>query len=149
VNFSAGTKDVFVTIPSIVGASPKCVLGGNNDLQGITGSTTLYTTFGYSFASAEADAQNPMPYDGKFTRIKVRTTTSQPGDGSLVFTVRKGGSPTSLVLTIAAGSGAGIYSASGSASFAEDDLHSTQIVNNSTSNGAGFYEPVYEYDGFF
>jgi hypothetical protein len=75
-----------------------------------------------------------------FTKILVRTTTTQSATGSLVFTLRKNGVDTAIVLTIAAGSVAGTYSATGSVAFAQGDLISLKVRNNATATSANIVQ---------
>lgn len=70
------------------------------------------------------------------TEIRVRTTNTQPASGSLVFTLRRNGADTALVLTLAASSVAGVYTATGSIAIAAGDLICMKIRNNATATSA-------------
>jgi hypothetical protein len=70
------------------------------------------------------------------TEIRVRTTNTQPSTGSLVFTLRRNGADTTLVLTIAANAAAGVFTATGSIAIAVGDLICLKIRNNATATSA-------------
>ena len=70
------------------------------------------------------------------TEIRVRTTNTQPSTGSLVFTLRKNGVDTTLVLTIAANSAANVFTATGSIAIAVGDLICMKIRNNASTTSA-------------
>jgi hypothetical protein len=70
------------------------------------------------------------------TEIRVRTTNTQPSTGSLVFTLRKNGVDTALVLTIAANSAANVFTATGSIAIAAGDLICMKIRNNASTISA-------------
>lgn len=70
------------------------------------------------------------------TEIRVRTTNTQPSTGSLVFTLRRNGADTTLVLTIAANAAVGVFTATGSIAIAVGDLICLKIRNNATATSA-------------
>jgi hypothetical protein len=105
-------------------------------------STRYASVFGGGLQAAEVDAQvrlgpsADLPVSLSVMRLRVVTATAQPGDGSLVVTVRDGGADTAVSVTIAAGGSAGeradiihIVNNTGS------DL-SVKFVNNSASASA-------------
>lgn len=113
-------------------------------LQGSTvgASSTAYGTFNYStLNAAESIRIMVIPNACTLSNFYVRIFTAQPGTGSLVFTVRKDGVDTSVVVTIAAGSAAGTEANSGatSATFAAGDNLSMKVVNNATATSANVH----------
>lgn len=84
----------------------------------------------------ESPAQIAAEYAMVFTRMVIRTTTTQNVGGSLVFTLRKNGVDTALVVTIAAGATANVFAANGSVSFAQGDLISIKARNNAAATSA-------------
>ena len=67
----------------------------------------------------------------------IRTSGSQPASGSHVLTILKNGVATSIVVTIASGSAAGVFSdTTNSVSFVSGDEISIQAVNNATANSS-------------
>ena len=80
-----------------------------------------------------------------FTEIRVRTTNTQSATGTLVFTLRKNGAD-QFSLTIAAGSVAGVYTATGSFSVVAGDLINWKIRNNATVTSANVvqYSATYQ-----
>jgi len=85
---------------------------GNAENNTIGASTTNYMAVGGSRApgATELDYRVEWSPPGTLSRFYVRTRSAQPGTGSLVFTVRVAAADTTLVVTVAAGSAAGIYS---------------------------------------
>lgn len=101
------------------------------------------TTFGqlqggnFTFNTTEHNRQFPAARGGTLSRLYIRTANAQPGTGSLVVTVRVNGVDTAIVITIAAGSAAGIFSNTvDTAAFSAGDLLSLKLVNNATGNSA-------------
>jgi hypothetical protein len=75
-----------------------------------------------------------------FTKILVRTTSTQSATGSLVFTLRKNGVDTAIILTIAAGATANTFVANGSVAFAVGDLISIKVRNNATATSSNIVQ---------
>lgn len=97
----------------------------------IAAATTAYGGLGGGFVATEANSQVPSIRAGYMTSLHVRTTTAQPGTGSLVFTLRLNGAATPVTVTIAAGAAAGTYADLGNIqSVSEGDLLTLQVVNN-------------------
>jgi hypothetical protein len=86
-------------------------------------------------SGTESLVQASAEFAMTFTQIRVRTTGTQSGTGSLVFTLRKNGVD-QFSLTIAAGSVAGVYTATGSFSVVAGDLINWKIRNNATAISA-------------
>ena len=106
----------------------------------VTAGTTSYAPVGSAttYSATELQRQTIAPRTMKVTGFTIVTGNSQPGSGSLVFTLRKNGVDTTLVCTIAAGSNAGSYiSNTADISFSENDLISLKAVNNASGNSAG------------
>ena len=82
---------------------------------------------------SEVDRQYIARFDFTVSDLSITTSTTQPASGSFVFTVRKNGAPTALVVTIPAGGVAGTYAnLTDSASFVAGDLLSIELDNNAT-----------------
>jgi hypothetical protein len=88
----------------------------------------------------ESNTQLSCEFAMTATGIVVRTSSAQPASGSLVFTLRKNGADTGIVLTIAANAAAGVYSATGSVAFAAGDLMSLRVVNNATATSTNMLQ---------
>jgi len=79
----------------------------------------------------------PQGGDGVISGLKVVTPSGQPANGSAVITVRKNGVDTTLTLTIAGGSVAGVFSDNThSFSVVEGDYVSIKGVNNASTASA-------------
>lgn len=91
-----------------------------------------------SDSTTEAQRQLHIPFACVMSELTVITANGHPASGSMVFTVRKNGVGTSVVLTIAANANAGTYTSTSTltASFAANDLLSVQVVNNASGNSA-------------
>lgn len=88
-----------------------------------SGATVYGCAFsGSSLSASEGTRRNMSSMNGVLKCFYVVTSTSQPGTGSLVCTLRRNTSNTSMVVTIAAGSAAGVFS----------DTVNTQDVNGLT-----------------
>ncbi len=118
---------------------------GNGSGVSVSAGSTVYGTFavvgnnttGPTFQATESLRQMLAPAAATLRNFYVRTGTAQPGDGSLVVTVRVNGADTGLTITVAAGAGAGTFSdTTHTASVAAGDLISFSVVNNSPTTGA-------------
>ena len=100
--------------------------------------TTSYFGFGDTAAFAtEASAETVLPTASTVRNLYVRTTTAQPGTGTMVVTVRKNGAGTTLTVTIAAGAAAGNFSdTTNSFTVAAGDRIAVQVVNNALAASA-------------
>jgi hypothetical protein len=117
---------------------------GTHAVNGTVGAgATLYWTNRITGAGAGtlAQRQSTMSFAGTGNHLQVRTSTTQPVSGSLVITVQKNGVDTALVLTIAAGSIAGVYENTvNSFTFVDNDLISFKVVNGASGSSAGLYD---------
>ena len=86
-------------------------------------------------SGTESAVQMSAEFAMSFSEIRIRTTNTQSATGSLVFTLRKNGAD-QFNLTIAAGSVAGVYTATGSFSVVAGDLINWKIRNNATAISA-------------
>lgn len=86
-------------------------------------------------SGTEAAVQASAEFAMTFNEIRVRTFSTQSATGSLVFTLRKNGVD-QFSLTIAAGSAAGVYTATGSFSVVAGELINWKIRNNATAISA-------------
>lgn len=109
---------------------------GGSDV--ITAGATSFIATGGSITDSTTEAQRQLhiPFACVMNELTVITANGQPASGSMVFTVRKNGANTSIVLTIAANASAGTYTSTSSltATFAANDLLSVQVVNNASGN---------------
>jgi len=107
-------------------------------------STTAYYSVKSNTAGdngTESVRQTTAGFACVIRKIYVSIRTAQPASGSIVFTFRVNGVDTAAVLTIAAGSAAGTYSASGfTVAVAAGDLVSMKGVNNATAASAGIQD---------
>jgi serine/threonine protein kinase len=99
------------------------------------------TTIGYlqpeGYHAAEVNAQFPMPAACTATNLYVETRASQPATGTMVFTIRDDGAPTSVTITMAAEEAAGLKSdRSNTASVAAGSIVSVKVANNASTNSA-------------
>lgn len=101
------------------------------------GSSNNYTGLGRSGASTvKEDWELPLGA-GTIKGLRAYLKDAQPGTGSLVCTVYKNGSATSLVLTIASGAGAGTKSETTTeVTWADGDRISFQWANNAATASA-------------
>lgn len=112
----------------------------------LSASTTRYQS-AFLISSVEADTNMVVPRSGTIKNFYIMTSDGQPASGSLVFTLRKNGADTSIVITIAAGSAAGTYSdTSNTVSITAGDVITMQIVNNATSTAARYRFMTYEFE---
>jgi hypothetical protein len=112
--------------------------GQPNAINAGTSGATRY--FGFSDnnnTTNELIRRTFLPNACTLKNFYVRTTGTQPATGSHVLTILKNGVATSIVVTIAAGSGAGIFSdTTNSESFAAGDEISIKAVNNASGNSS-------------
>lgn len=101
------------------------------------GTTNNYSGLGRSGSSTtKEDWELPLPA-GTVKNLRIYMKDAQPGTGSLVCTVYKNGSATSLVLTIASGAGAGTKSeTSTEVSWSDGDRISFNWANNASGASA-------------
>lgn len=88
------------------------------------------------FDATETNRLHFFPTKCRITRLAIKTTTTQPSTGTLVYTLRRNQSDTSLVLTVASNSAAGFYSADGSVIFTARNSVSIKCVNNASTTSA-------------
>lgn len=127
--------DYLMTYPNL-----PSVLNMSYNTGTIAASTTNYLAIGGGTAGAnatEANRQNIISTGGTLRNLYIATSTSQPAGGSLAFTLRKNGSDTGIVVTIAASTAAGTFSdTTNSVNVAPGDLLSLKAVNGSSSASA-------------
>lgn len=110
----------------------------------IAGNTTMYSggllrspafkVLNGANPNAETDVHLLIVDSRSASNLTVEISAAQPADGSTVFTVRKNGVATSVVVTIPASSPAGIYdSGMNVASFVPGDYYSLEAVKNGAS----------------
>jgi hypothetical protein len=117
-----------------------CGQGGNL----IAASTTSYMGVKAQVADdslTENTRQTIAARGASITKLLVYIRTAQPASGSLVITFRINGADTALVVTIAAGSAAGLYTATHAGiTVAANDLLSHKLANNATGNSAALMD---------
>lgn len=105
----------------------------------------FYTMQTGANSGTETNVTMSAEYAMTITEIRIRTTGTQPASGSLVFTLRRNGADTTLVLTLAASSVAGVYTATGSIAIAAGDLICMKIRNNATATSANLAQMSISY----
>lgn len=113
-------------------------------LQGSTlaGGATQYGCFNYNPLSAtELGRIFVVPYACTASNFYIRIFSSQPANGSFVFTLRKNQADTAVVATIAAGSAANTEANSGAstATYAAGDDMSFSAKNNATTTSGNIH----------
>lgn len=107
-----------------------------------SGGTNYQDVYGSSsYSASEFTRYCVSGLGGTVSSMYFYMNSAQPASGSLVITLRKNAADTSAVLTIAAGSAAGVYSVTGltGATVSPTDVMTYKMVNNAaTSSGALF-----------
>jgi len=113
------------------------MLAGNANGAKVGLGVTTYFGFGAGTSSTNETQRRTVVSAGTVSGVYLRTNASMTG--SMVVTVMKNGSATSMTFTISAGSAAGLYSTtSNSFSVADGDEVSIRIAQ-STATSAAFY----------
>lgn len=104
----------------------------------LSASTTQYCSiYSGGLNATETNRQNVIGISGTFRWAYIATSNSQPGTGSLVFTLRVNNASTSIVVTIAAGSAAGTFSdTTNTANVSAGQVAGWMVTNNATSTSA-------------
>ncbi len=114
--------------------------------QTIAASTTNWTCPGVSGVLAAENAM-VIPKGGTLRNLTIRMGGTQPASGSLVCTLRVNGADTALVVTIAAGSGAGNYQdTTHTVALSDLDRIGFKIVNNATGTSGTIAATVVQLD---
>jgi hypothetical protein len=124
------------------------ITNANQGIRGTANSLTIAASSGDRFltltgmvnSATEGPTQISAEYAMIFNRLVVRTTSTQSATGSLVFTLRKNGVDTAIILTIAAGATANTFVANGSVAFAVGDLISIKVRNNATATSSNIVQ---------
>jgi hypothetical protein len=134
-----------VGAPSGSGSSTNTNTGDNFILtgapvQGNAGTSGALRYIGFSdnqFTTTETSRRVFIPKACTLKNFYVRTSGTQPASGNHVLTILKNGVATSIVVTIPAGSSAGIFSdITNQEAFAQGDEISIQAVNNASTTSA-------------
>lgn len=126
--FYSGIKQDSSILSNTAGATT--VAAGATEFAALFGGPT-------SDSTTEANVASIITEPGVISNFYVRTLTAQPGTGSYVLTVRVNGVDTGIVITIAAGAAAGIFSdTANTAMVAAGDLVSIKLVNNASGSSA-------------
>jgi hypothetical protein len=118
---------------------PKSIIGGSFTSITVAGSSgTLYEYLVASGTNATENARQVIfPIAGTLKYAYLKTGTSQPATGSLVRTLRKNGADQSIVITVALGSVAGLFSdTTNTVSVAAGDVLNWKVVNNALTVSA-------------
>ena len=137
---SGATSNIQTQLNAKIG-SAKSFMG---TLQGSTlaGGATQYGSFNYNPLNATELARIfVVPYACTASNFYIRIFTSQPANGSFVFTLRKNQADTAVVATIAAGSAANTEANSGAstATYAAGDDMSFSAKNNATTTSGNIH----------
>jgi hypothetical protein len=135
-------------VATAVSNSAKQVIYANGALQTVAAGSVVYAGLG-GLNATESFKQIVIPFSGTVKNLYVVTTTSQPGDASAFFTVRKNGTSTSLTLTVPAGGAAGTRSELQAGTWftvAAGDLLTVHIYNASVSASATVGAVSFEID---
>jgi hypothetical protein len=104
---------------------------------GLSGALRYYGFSNNTVTTGETTRRIFLPNACTLKNFYIRTSGSQPASGSHVLTILKNGVATSIVVTIASGSAAGVFSdTTNSVSFVSGDEISIQAVNNATANSS-------------
>lgn len=141
----SGTNIKTVNGQSLVGSGNVAV---NQSFRTLSTGVTVPLSSGDRFfimqsglsSGTESAVTMSAEYAMTITEIRIRTTNAQPASGSLVFTLRRNGADTALVLTLAANAVAGVYTATGSIAIAAGDLICMKIRNNATATSANLVQ---------
>lgn len=110
----------------------------NTANTGLSGALRYFGFSNNAVSTIESLRRTFLPNACTLKNFYIRTNSTQPASGSHVLTILKNGVATSIVVTIAAGSAAGVFSdTTNSVSFAAGDEVSIQAVNNATGNSGG------------
>lgn len=111
---------------------------GNQNTATITASTTTYGIVSGQAGTGILTAKSIVVGEaGTLKHAYLITGTAQDGSGSLVCTLYKNGSATSIVITVAAGSAAGVFSDNThTVSLSAGDTLAWQFQNNATATSA-------------
>jgi len=110
----------------------------NGANTGLLGALRYFGFSNNAVSTVESLRRIFLPNACTLKNFYIRTNTSQPATGSHVLTILKNGVATSIVVTIASGSAAGVFSdTTNSVSFSAGDEISIQAVNNAAVNSAG------------
>lgn len=104
-----------------------------------TAGTTAYAPIGgtTNYNATERNRQIVIARACVIKNLSIVTGTSQPGTGTMVFTVRKNGVDTALTLTVAINAAAGTFADNtNEVSFSAGDLLSLKSVNNASGASA-------------
>ena len=109
--------------------------GGAQNAAATTSYAPINGTTNYN--ATERNRQTVIPRACRVQNLTIVTGTSQPGTGTMVFTIRKNGVDTALTVTVGANAAAGTFSDNtNSVAFAAGDLISLKSVNNAGTNAA-------------
>lgn len=114
------------------------LIHGNGQGNSVAANTTAYFCSGYAVPQAtESLMRIPVGFKGVARNLKLRTSSAQPGTGTLVFTIQKNGADTAITFTISAGAAAGLFGdTTHMFTFAAGDEVSIKVVNNASGTSA-------------
>ncbi len=115
---------------SLIGTSPP-------DLTNVAGTTQFYTPCDDNRSTAESQVQIPWPVAGTFSKMYVRTDSTQPATGTFDMILRVNGANSTLRVDVPAGALTGAYSdPTNSVAVSQADLIDFAFVNNAASTSA-------------
>jgi Major tropism determinant N-terminal domain len=106
----------------------------------------FYSMMGGASSGTEATVQMYVEYAMTLKQLLIKTTNTQSALGSMVWAVRKNGADTGLLITIAAGATANVFTISQDVSLAIGDLICLRAVNNAAATSANItqYSIIYQ-----
>ena len=137
---TGGTSTQFLMADGTTSTGSQSINLNGQPAAANTGTSGALRYFGFSdntVSTNETLRRTFLPNACTLKNFYVRTSGTQSATGSHVLTILKNGVATSITLTIAAGSAAGIFSdTTNSESFAAGDEISIQAVNNASGNSS-------------
>jgi hypothetical protein len=122
------------------------IFGGHGRNDTVGASTTEYVGLfqAPALTATENLTQGVIPIHCSIVSMYIVVRSAQPASGSLVFTLRKNGVDTSLVITVAAGAAAATNSTTGSVEFYPGDIISLKAANNATAASGAIASVTFE-----
>ena len=118
----------------------KAVFAGPYNVSQAANATTYYGLNHNSSSSTEDNVALPVPYAGTFSNLRCRTNNAQQAAGDLIITLRvnkgSGFVDSTLQITVAANSAAGIFSDMDAFAVSQNDLVDLKIQHTSPSGTA-------------
>jgi len=132
--YDSGSDRYVLLNPAVVNYFEKNTGPGGVAVSAST--TTYFHAFGSTLltSAVESNRHNIIQRPCTISSAKLITRTPQPATGSIIYTLRKNGADTSLIITIPLNGVLGVYSSTGAeVTFAENDTIGWKAVNAATS----------------